>query len=171
MSIRILTYWISGLHLRLEARPGVRCHWPRQSAVGNRWIMSLNHSDIQAVSEVLRELYANTNSATLPHCIVRLLHRIIPADSAVYNSFNFRTGEMQVVHDHGPDGDRYLPALQRHVEQHPLMVHVRAHWKEGAETLSNVISRRQLRQTGIYSEFLHPLGIEEQIGLLKGVSQ
>ncbi len=128
--------------------------------------MSLKHSDVKAVSDVLRELYAHTNSATLPHCIVGLLHRLIPADSAVYNSFDFRTGEMQVVHDHGPEGDRYLPALQRHVEQHPLMVHIRAHWQKGAETLANVISRRELRQTGIYSEFLHPLGIEEQMGMV-----
>jgi DNA-binding CsgD family transcriptional regulator len=128
--------------------------------------MPLKHSDIQAVSEALRELYANTDASTLPHCIVGLLHRLIPADSAVYNSFDFRTGEMQVVHDHGPDGDRYLPALEKHIEQHPLMVHVRAHWLDGAASLSDVISRRQLRNTGIYHEFLHPLGIEEQVGLL-----
>jgi len=128
--------------------------------------MSLKHSDVQAVSSALPELYAHTNSATLPHCIVRLLHRLIPANSAVYNSFDFRTGEMQVVHDHGPDGDRYLPALNEHIQQHPLLAHLRTNWKAGSASLSDVISHRQLRDKLIYREFLHPLGIEKQLGLL-----
>jgi hypothetical protein len=128
--------------------------------------MSLNHSDVQAVSNALRELYANTDATTLPHCIVRLLHCLIPADSAVYNSFDFRTSEMQVVHDHGPDGDRYLPALNEHIQQHPLLAHVQAHWQDGAARLSDAISQRQLRELPIYQEFMRPLGIEKQLGLL-----
>jgi DNA-binding CsgD family transcriptional regulator len=128
--------------------------------------MRLDESDITAFSGVLRELYAHTDATTLPHCIVRLLHHIIPADSAVYNSFDFRTGEMQVVHDHGPDGDRYLPALNAHIQQHPLLAHVRVHWQDGAASLSDVISHRQLRDQPIYREFLHPLGIERQLGLM-----
>lgn len=128
--------------------------------------MQLGHSDVAAISEALRELYAHTDAPSLPHCIVRLLHCLIPANSAVYNSFDFRTGEMFVVHDHGPDGDKYLPALQQHVQEHPLVVHVRKHWKEGAAALSDVASHRDLRDLGIYSEFLRPLQIERQLGLL-----
>ena len=52
------------------------------------------------MSGVLRELCAHTDAATLPHCIVRLLQQLIPADSAAYNSFNFQTGKIQVVHGH-----------------------------------------------------------------------
>ena len=128
--------------------------------------MSLNHSDVQAVSEALRELYAQTNSQALPYCIVGLLHRLIPADSAVFNSFDFRTGEMQVVHDHGPNGAKYLPALNEHIQQHPLLEHLRTHWQVGAATLADVISQRQLRDQPIYREFFRPLGIERQMGLL-----
>ncbi|HEX5398506.1 MAG TPA: helix-turn-helix transcriptional regulator [Verrucomicrobiae bacterium] len=128
--------------------------------------MHLKHSDIQAISAVLRELYAHTHAPTLPHCLVRLLHLLIPSNSAVYNSFNFRTGEMQVVHDHGPDGDKYLPALQQHIQEHPLLAYVRAHWQDGAAALSDVVSQRELRDTGIYCEFLHPLHIERQLGLM-----
>lgn len=128
--------------------------------------MQLNRSDLKAVSEGLRELYAHTDSSSLPHCVVRLLHRFIPADSAVYNSFDFRSGEMFVVHDHGPEGDRYLPALQQHIQQHPLLAHVRAHWRDGAASLSDVASNRQLRDMQIYCEFLHPLRIEKQLGLM-----
>ena len=128
--------------------------------------MQLGHSELAAVSEALRELYAHTDAPSLPHCIVRLLHRLVPANSAVYNSFDFRTGEMFVVHDHGADGDKYLPALQQHVREHPLVVHVRERWQDGAAALSDVISQRELRDLGIYSEFLHPLRIERQLGLL-----
>jgi hypothetical protein len=128
--------------------------------------MPLKQSDVRAVSGLLRELYAHTEAATLPHCVVRLLHRLIPADSAVYNSFDFRTGEMQVVHDHGPEGDRYLPALNEHIEQHPLMVHLRAHWRKGPARTSDVITQRQLRDLAIHSEFLHPLRIRDQLGVL-----
>lgn len=46
------------------------------------------------------------------------------------------------------------------------MVHVRAHWRKGAASLSDVITRTQLRNTAIYSEFLRALSIQEQIGLL-----
>lgn len=128
--------------------------------------LHLKHSDIAKVSDALRELYAHTDAPSLPHCVVRLLHRLIPANSAVYNSFDFRTGEMFVVHDHGPDGDKYLPALQEHIQEHPLLTHFRAHWQDGAATLSDVTSQRQLRDTRIYSEFLHPLRIERQLGLM-----
>jgi DNA-binding CsgD family transcriptional regulator len=126
----------------------------------------LGHSELTAISEALRELYAHTDASSLPHCIVRILHRLISANSAVYNSFDFRTGEMFVVHDHGPDGDRYLPALQEHIQEHPLLVYVREHWKDGAAALSDVASHRELRDLPIYSEFLHPLRIEKQLGLL-----
>lgn len=128
--------------------------------------MQLSQKDMQTVSTALRELYAHTDAATLPHCIVRLVHRLIPANSAVYNSFDFRTGEMQVVHDHGAEGDRYLPALQQRIQEHPLLAHVRAHWQAGAAALSDVITHRELRNTPIYCEFLHPLQIERQLGLL-----
>lgn len=145
----------------------------RQSAVmhapgGNGWelIMALKQSEIQAVSEGLRELYANTDAQTLPHCIVRLLHRLVPANSAVYNSFDFRTGEMQVVHDHGPEGDKYLTALNEHIQDHPLLIYMRTHWRKGAASMSQAISQRELRDLPIYCEFLRPLGIKRQLGLL-----
>lgn len=128
--------------------------------------MQLGHSDFQAVSEALRTLYAHTDARTLPHCIVRLLRRMIPANSAAYNSFDFRTGEMQVVHDHGPDGDRYLPALNAHIQEHPLLSYLRLHWREGAAGMSDAISQRQLHDTAIYCEFLHPLNIEQQLGVM-----
>lgn len=128
--------------------------------------MRLNGSDTAKISQALRELYAHTEASSLPHCIVRLVHRLIPANSAVCNSFDFRTGEMVVVHDHGSDGDKYLPALQQHIQEHPLLTHVRKHWRDGAAALSDVASHRQLRDLAIYSEFLHPLRIEKQLGLL-----
>lgn len=128
--------------------------------------MQLGQSELAGVSEALRELYAHTDASSLPHCIVRLLHRLIPADSAACNSFDFRTGQMLVVHDHGPDGDKYLPALQKRIHEHPLLVHVRNHWLDGAAALSDIASHRELRDLAIYSEFLHPLRIERQLGLL-----
>ena len=73
---------------------------------------------------------------------------------------------MVVVHDHGLDGDKYLPDLQQHIQEHPLLTHVRKHWPDGAATLSDVVSHRQLRDLQIYSEFLRPLRTNKQLGLL-----
>jgi DNA-binding CsgD family transcriptional regulator len=128
--------------------------------------MELSYKDVVAVSGALRELYAHTDAPTLPHCVVKLLHGLIAADSAAYQSFDFRTGEMQVVHDHDPRADQYLPALNEHIREHPLIVHLGAHWQEGAAIMSEVVSRRRLRDMAIHTEWLHPVGIVEQLGLV-----
>jgi DNA-binding CsgD family transcriptional regulator len=95
-----------------------------------------------------------------------LVRGLIPADSAAYNAYNFRTREMQIIHDYGPDGDRYLPVLNDYFEDHPLLIHLRDHWRDGSVSLSDVISRRELRDAPIHTEFFKPLGVREQMAIM-----
>lgn len=126
--------------------------------------MRLGHSEISATSEALRELYAHTDALTLPHCMVRLVRRLVSADSAAYNHIDYRNHQLEVVHDHGPEADRFIPALNAHISEHPVLQYwLQQHCGDPAK-LSDFLGRRQLRDTAIYQEFFGPLRVQEQIG-------
>lgn len=127
--------------------------------------MRLSASDVERLSEGLRDLYAHRSLETLPARIVRLLREAIPCDSAAFNYIDFRRREARVIHDHGAEADRYIPVLGELVRTHPLVNHLRTHGRAGAARMSDVIARRKLRSTAIYAEFFQPLGIERQLGL------
>lgn len=127
----------------------------------------LNQSDLAAISDALRELYAHTDARSLPYCIVRLVRKLIPANSAAFNSFDFRTGQASLAHDHGPEGDKYFPALQDRIQEHPMIVaRLTGQWRDGSVALSDCMSQAKFHRHPLYDEFFRPLGIERQLGLI-----
>ena len=129
--------------------------------------MRLKHCDLMAVSDALRDLYSHTDTNALPHCVIRMLRSLIASDSVGYNEIDFPNRRALVIHDAGPEADRYMPMFEAMVNEHPLAQHqhLRGHWRRGAAKISDFVTHRQLRDTGIYREFLHPLRIEDQLGL------
>lgn len=129
--------------------------------------MNLNQTDIATLSTALRELYSHTDAETLPHRVIKLLRQLIAADSAAYNLLDFREQKALIIHDAPPELEAWTPAFEAFLHEHPLVEHqhLRGQWRTGAARISDFVSRRQLRDTGLYQEYFHPLRIEEQLGM------
>jgi DNA-binding CsgD family transcriptional regulator len=120
----------------------------------------LSHPDLDSVSNVLCELYAQTDSQKLPRLMIDLLDRLVPCVSIAYNyseAHNAPTQAGQVA--------QLFPALMANIEEHPLEMH---HQKTGDQQplkISDFINHQQFRRTAIYNEFYGPLNIRYLLAL------
>jgi DNA-binding CsgD family transcriptional regulator len=120
----------------------------------------LSHSDLNNVSDVLRELYAQTDSQKLPHLTLDLLDRLIPCVSIAYNSMEAHNAPAQA-----DQALRLFPALMENMHEHPVVAYQNQGGDKQPSKLSDFLNNQQFRRTTIYNEFYGPLNIRYLLAL------
>lgn len=121
-------------------------------------------ADLRRVLTFLRDAEALYGLREFEQGTVAGLRRLIPCDSCGYNAVDPRGGHVDWVLDPPEVGARAdAAALARHAREHPLIVHHARTPNAPAARLSDFISTRQLHRTGLYAEFLRPIGVEYQL--------
>lgn len=114
-----------------------------------------------------------------PERVLAALERLIPGHILGYNVVRLPGAHLSaVVRPVDAVPDELLPVFDRHVGEHPTVIHYRRTGDGHARTLSDFLSQRQFHRLGLYNEFYRPLRTEHLItvtlpapaGVLLGLS-
>lgn len=117
-------------------------------------------------NKFITSLYGHRDGLPFARSLLSELHRLIPSD---YNSwkeivFSPQPKVAAVFSPRNPDAAALLPALQRHVKDHPVL----RHWQKSgfyhvASRWSDVTNRPTVERLPLYDEFYRPLGVRHQM--------
>jgi DNA-binding CsgD family transcriptional regulator len=92
------------------------------------------------------------------------LARLVGCDVMTYNEIG--PGAGQVFYSDHPAGflnPATIPVFAEHVDEHPLVTHMRATGDTEPVMISDFVGRREFHNLGIYSEFFRHIPVEHQI--------
>lgn len=127
--------------------------------------MRISCSDLDAISEGVRELYSVTKLDLLPAAIITLLSRLIPSESISFNEFGATNGRVVSIIE--PDLTNFqekLPIFAAHIEEHPVITYFHKTQSMLPFKISDFCSRREFHGTGLYNEFYRGFEVEHQFG-------
>jgi len=125
--------------------------------------MRLSHRDLTACSQVLQQLYAETSMAAFPDKLLSLLASIVPVEHLTYNEFNERRNRYTVlIKPEVVEMQQHVPQLIEHLHEHPLYEHYLQARVE-PKKISDAVTVRQLKNTGLYQEVYGPLSTKHQM--------
>lgn len=122
---------------------------------------------LSAVLEFLREIYAQPDVPSFVRNTIDRLPRLIPADMSSFNDVDAETGRYRTLVS--PPGADVFPRseeiFERHVREHPYVVHVERFADGQAHALSEFVSHADFRRSAIYNEYYRHTGTEHQLAI------
>ncbi|NUT99296.1 MAG: helix-turn-helix transcriptional regulator [Saccharothrix sp.] len=125
--------------------------------------MGIREADLDKLLAALRD-GEQPGTGDVRRRVLSTITRVVGGDIVAYQSIDPRTGGSEQVSV--PDGwetSELAEVFTQHVPQHPLLPHFLRADDLDAARLSDVVTRRQLRDLGIYQDFYRPLGIAHQL--------
>lgn len=128
--------------------------------------MRLTHHDLDAISESIRVLYAETELERLPDTIIELLARLVPGDSTSYNEYEPAAGRLLVIIKPELTGlPEKLPAFEASFQEHPVAAHFQKTSSLSVFKMSDFYTTQQYRKTGIFNEFYRYFDVTHQLSV------
>ncbi|MDP3090777.1 MAG: helix-turn-helix transcriptional regulator [Nitrospira sp.] len=127
----------------------------------------LTGKDLRRISEFLRELYQLRTHEEFTNHLIVALPTIMEGEFTSYNEINHRQGTGSFKTDHPgflENPAHYGQALARQAHSHPILQYFETTHDRSATTISDCVSQREFRDTGLYKEFFEPLRIPYTIG-------
>ena len=125
--------------------------------------MALSGGQLRGLVDGLAELY-RPDGGDFPARVVRVMAGLAAADHCSYNHFG--ASGLLGVHVE-PAGVGAFPGaasvFERHIGEHPVLVHHRATGTGHALRISDFLSDRQFRELGLYREFYWHTGTNYQL--------
>lgn len=139
----------------------------------------LSQSDQNAVLDVLRDLYAQTDLSGLRELMLRLVSRLVPNDWASFNEIT-RADYRSVLNIRMPDSveiQKRAPGLLACIKDHPVM-NVTPFGSFAAHTMSDFFPWRDFQRTTMFNEYYRHVGARYQLffsfdggqGALRGIA-
>jgi DNA-binding CsgD family transcriptional regulator len=120
--------------------------------------------ELRAALELLERVSAAESVEQFGRALVAGLGEVISADVVAYNEVDPSRRHAYYVTS---PAEAAFPgseaALERNVDDHPLIGHHRSSGDRVAATLSDYLTLPRLRHTGLYSELFRPLEIDRQL--------
>jgi DNA-binding CsgD family transcriptional regulator len=138
----------------------------------------LEPKDYELLLGCLGEIYSLSDSAEFPMRLLAAVAALVRADlitlTEVDPVLNKSTG---YSYPEAPVQD-FEEAFQRNIKDHPVVRHIQTTRDGRAKAISDFLSAKAFRATGLYREVFEPLGVEDQLsiamvasgGLLIGIS-
>lgn len=128
---------------------------------------ALSTRDLKSLLAFSAGLHALLDIERLKHYLVEGLPRLVAADFVIYTEIGPEPGRLSgLMTPHGDEFARLAGRFAPHVQDSPLLVA----YEKGAGPavqLTDFLSLRQFRDTGLYCDVFRPYGIDRQIA--KGV--
>jgi DNA-binding CsgD family transcriptional regulator len=124
--------------------------------------------DLPAFSETLHRLYSITDAAEFPRKLMELTSGLLRSTHISFDQINLATGEVLNVFDREipMDHKEFMVRWRTHCHEHPGIAYLQ---KGGAATvfkITDFMSQRQFRQTGLYREIFQPMDATHQLGVI-----
>jgi DNA-binding CsgD family transcriptional regulator len=128
----------------------------------------LTGKDLRNLSHFFRELYQLRTHGEFTTHLVHALPAITEGDFTSCMEFAPAGNAGHIKSDHGPFNhnlSHYTNILVRHLDQHPINVHMARTNDGSAHTFSDFVTQREFRKTDLYHDFYKPLDIPYLIGM------
>jgi DNA-binding CsgD family transcriptional regulator len=127
----------------------------------------LSHKDWSRMSEFVRTLHEEQDIDGFHKKLMTGLYGLIPCDNLGYNEIDGVTSD--VVFDMVPYEQEVVdmaPQLAPHMPSHPILNYYRTNPDRQARQMSDFMSEREFRQTGMYRDVYRHINTTNQIALL-----
>ena len=121
----------------------------------------------RAAMAFLERLYAQRDADAFPHFLVREVPELIGADHTSWDDVALTVPRAEIVEaPRLPDLQRRTEAFRNGMLTHPCI----RYWMRTGDMrplkLSDFVSTRELHRLPIYNDLFHPMGYEDQIGVM-----
>jgi DNA-binding CsgD family transcriptional regulator len=125
----------------------------------------LTSRQLRALLNCIGEIYACQDLDGFAAKVMRVGRSAVPADFAVYDEIQLRRHRHTWLTD-PPDLDlSAAPEAHKYLfEEHPFVLHLQRTGDVPPRRLSDFLSRRKYRETGLYREAYRRFGVEYQLG-------
>jgi DNA-binding CsgD family transcriptional regulator len=120
----------------------------------------LSTAQLRAFSEALERLYVPVPLEDFPRVLMEAVDGVVPCPSIIFNQVNLATGHAQWI---GNMREGVLDNWAQHAHEHPGLAYVAAGGMKRVFALTDFVSQRQFRQTGLYEDVFKPLDVQEQL--------
>ena len=128
---------------------------------------SLSSADLRSALVAAGEWHRATTLAELASVAVTSLHELIPCEGVGWNEVDLIRGEVHAVTSpveyFKPE---HVSALNRLIDQHPIVRHVAETGDESARKISDFVSVREFHALEIYTDFFRPIGAEDLLAVV-----
>ncbi len=127
---------------------------------------AIESDDFMAILDLVAALRAPQGREDLARHIIPQLGKLLGSDITSYNEVNPVSRQVTGFIDPDEFNISALTAtLERYMNDHPVIVHNQITGDGNALRISDFISQRELRDTGLYQELYRPMGVEFQISM------
>lgn len=124
-------------------------------------------SDVHRLISACAQLYTwqgTSEEGSFAQHTVRILPQLVDAAVVAYQSFDFtfHTTEL-VLSDRQADIDRHAPAFYQHLDQHPLVSHVRATGSSLPLRITDITPFSDFENTDLFQQFYRNVGLGHQL--------
>lgn len=129
--------------------------------------MQLRQSRLEALLASVAATERIADVASFPAQVAAGVARLVPCDSVTYNEVDVAGRTVVWLADPAeatdlPDGPEIFAA---HMHEHPLIAHHARTPTTGTLKISDFLTLREFRATGLYQDFFAPLNIKRQIAV------
>lgn len=127
---------------------------------------TLSATDLSALLDLVRDLH-DADRADLPIRCISSVRALIGAEAATYSDFDLHTAiALETTDPSVAVTAAGQEAFERHLHEHPLIMHFARTRDGGALKSSDFLSQSALKRLGLYNEFIKPFfGTHYQIAL------
>jgi DNA-binding NarL/FixJ family response regulator len=119
---------------------------------------------LAAAIDVLHKIQDAASIAEFAQLCVDVLPEVVPCDVVGYNELDTRSSHHHVV---GNPTDAVIPGIDEvlgaYLHEHPVLNHVRETGDLATVKLTDFLSLKEFRSTGLYNELYRPLGIKHHL--------
>lgn len=121
----------------------------------------------ERISAVLPDLYALRSFEAFPRAAVSLVRLVIGGEKGEYTEVDLHLGAFRVVVHPEPAVLHELVEERRaYMHEHPVLRHALRRHDSEPRLISEFVSAREWRRSGLYCEFFRHLGVEDQVTVL-----
>ena len=134
----------------------------------------LSLQEFKTILELVRELYQACTLEAFANHTLSILQKIVPSEVAYYSNIDFQSCEVSMMSCpslNPPDVKLLEQTARQYFYEHPCIRNYLRTRDERTYKISDFLSENQLHKLeGLYGQFLHPVGMEDQIGFLLSTS-
>ncbi|MBD1822979.1 helix-turn-helix transcriptional regulator [Cyanobacteria bacterium FACHB-DQ100] len=135
----------------------------------------LTQRDLRGMLRFCQSLLAPCQLEEFPQQVLFHLAEIVPSEISAYAEVNLHIGSVSTLASSFDNGlqlghSQIEATAQRHFHENPLVTHYLQTQDGGAYKISDFLSESELhRLSGMYEQFLQPLGMEDQFAIALAV--
>lgn len=138
-------------------------------------MQDLTQPDLRSILKFCQKLLTPCSLEAFPNQVLSDLAQVVPGEILSYVEVNFHNRSVSTVASSlGADSSLAYEEIEQtahhHFHEHPLVEHYLQTQDGSPYKISDFLSERELhRLTGLYEQFLQPLGMEDQLAMMLAV--